>query len=72
VLTSGLKLCHKTLDGKLDLLIHKKLKGGSLMPWGKGTVGTGGRTSRLERRSTSPTEPNIGSWSLWRWEKLPE
>jgi enamine deaminase RidA (YjgF/YER057c/UK114 family) len=31
------------LEGKLELVTHRKLKGGRLMPWGKGTVVTGAK-----------------------------
>src|SRR6516225_5650648 len=37
------KLCHKPLEEILELVTHKKWKGGRLMPWGKGTVVTGAR-----------------------------
>jgi hypothetical protein len=43
VLTSGPSLAAKPLEGNLELVTHKKLKGGRLMPWGKGTVGTGAK-----------------------------
>src|SRR5262249_4633155 len=39
VLTSGAK----PLEGPLELVTHKKFKGGRLMPWGKGTVVTGAK-----------------------------
>ena len=42
-LTSGPKLSRKPLEGKLELVTHRKLKGGRLMPWAKGTVVTGAK-----------------------------
>jgi enamine deaminase RidA (YjgF/YER057c/UK114 family) len=35
--------CPNRLEGKLELVTHKKLKGGRMMPWGRGTVVIGAR-----------------------------
>jgi enamine deaminase RidA (YjgF/YER057c/UK114 family) len=40
----------------MELVIHKKLKGGHLMPWGKGTVVTGAKGLVFLAGNTATTE----------------
>jgi hypothetical protein len=56
VLTSGQKLYRKSLEAKLELVTHKKLKGGHLMPWGKGTVVTGAKGFVFLAGNTATTD----------------
>jgi enamine deaminase RidA (YjgF/YER057c/UK114 family) len=48
--------CRQPSGGKMELVTHKKLKGGRLMPWGKGTVVTGARGFVLLGGNTATTD----------------
>jgi hypothetical protein len=40
----------------MELVTHKKLKGGRLMPWGKGTVVTGAKGFVFPAGNTATTD----------------